>query len=66
MRNGKHQCSRVLEKNVAGNEKFQGNIHVRLEESTESWWFSAVNNVMSRLWSIQNFFRCPVSCKQAW
>ena len=35
MRNAQHQCSRVLGKNFTGNEKFQGDVYVKPEESPE-------------------------------
>ena len=37
----------VSGKNFTGNEKFQGNIYLKPEESPEDRWFCVVNNMMS-------------------
>ena len=34
-------------KNFTGNEKFQGNVYLKPEESPEVRWFCVVNNMMS-------------------
>ena len=47
MRNAKPQCFHVSGKNFMGNEKFQGNIYLKPEESPEDRWFCVVNNMMS-------------------
>ena len=47
MRNAKPQCFHVSGKNFTGNEKFQGNIYLKPEESPEDRWFCVVNNMMS-------------------
>ena len=47
MRNAEPQCFHVSGKNFTGNEKFQGNIYLKPEESPEDRWFFIVNSVMS-------------------
>ena len=47
MRDAKPQCFHVSGKNATGNEKFQGNIYLKPEESPEDRWFFIVNSVMS-------------------
>ena len=47
MRNAKPQSFHVSGKNFTGNEKFQGNIYLKPEESPEDRWFFIVNSVMS-------------------
>ena len=39
MRNAKPQCFHVSGKNFMGNEKFQGNIYLKPEESPKYRWF---------------------------
>ena len=47
MRNANPLCFSVSGKNFTGNEKFQGNIYPKPEESPEDKWIFIVNNVMS-------------------
>ena len=46
MRNSKLQYFHVSGQNSAGNQKLQGNIYLKPEESPENRWFCIVNNVM--------------------
>ena len=63
MRNAKPQCFHVSGKNFTGNEKFQGNIYLKPEESPEDRWFFIVNSVMSpyELYEILSGFSFLVS-----
>ena len=63
MRNAKPQCFHVSGKNFTGNEKFQGNIYLKPEESPEDMWFLFVNGVMSpyELYEILSGFSFLVS-----
>ena len=47
MRNAKPHPFHVSGKDFTGNEKFQGNIYFKPEESPEGRWFWVVNNMMS-------------------
>ena len=63
MRDAKPQCFDVSGKKFMGNEKFQGNIYLKPEESPEDMWFLFVNGVMSpyELYEILSGFSFLVS-----
>ena len=63
MRNANPLCFSVSGKNFTGNEKFQGNIYPKPEESPEDKWIFIVNNVMSLydLYEIHSGFSFLVS-----
>ena len=47
MRDAKPHCFHVSEKNFTENEKFQGNIYLKLEGSPGDRWVFIVNSVVS-------------------
>ena len=78
MRNAKPQCFQGQGRILQENEKFQGNIYLKTEESPEDRWFCVVNNLMSPydLYEIlsgfsflkskfRNFSNIPLPCGKA-